>query len=507
MPSLRSTLRRRALPLLLTLVAAAALLPVAAGAQEPAADGRNDVTVVAVVDGSFQPQHWNFSGPRMPQHLDTDPSNDLPLDAAPDTWIPGFSTESLAGYDALPLTIDETNRNRSVTSMQTADAQAWSSVKQSTDKAVNYYWVPGSKVVGAVHFGSGKFQGDNTAHGAGTSSVAAGNIHGSCPECVVVLVTYGGNNREAASNWAMNQPWIDVVTNSFGFSAVERERLYSGSDTELQRRATERGQTIFFSSGNGISNTFSVPNTTLFSSQEGPDWIVTVGATTPTGGEYTGAGKPADIASVGTSYPSQGGASVSSAGTFGGTSNSTPVTAGMFASSLYWARRQLDGGRQQDGGVVASGTPLACGDARPDCELGDGILTAAELRARLFGGAIRTPQGFSPAISGVDTPAKTDETELASEGHGTYFGKMRGLDAYREEIARITGPMAGTAPAIERTAAEREWMTVDSYCRQSIWGSWDGGYWRTGQSLPGASPQWPLRSALAASCGELFPPL
>ena len=499
--------RSRLLSILLGLVAATSLLPAAAGAQEVAVDGRDDVTVVAVVDGSFQPQHWNFSGPRMPQHQDADPSNDLPLSAAPDTWIPGFSTAGLTSYNALPLTIDETTRSRSVTSMQTADAEAWNSVKQSTSDAVNYYWVPGSKVVGAVHFGSGKFQGSNTAHGAGTSSVAVGNIHGSCPECVVVMITYGGNDGEAASNWAMKQPWIDVVTNSFGFSAVERERLYSGSDTDLQRQATERGQTIFFSSGNGISNTFSVPNTTLFSSQEGPDWIITVGATTPTGGEYTGAGKPADIASVGTSYPSQGGTTVSSAGTFGGTSNSTPVTAGIFANSLHWARTNLDGGRQQADGVVASGTPLACGPVRADCELGDGVLTAAELRARLFQGAIRTPEGFSPSITGVNTPAKTAETELASEGHGTYFGKMQGDPTYREELARITGPMEGTAAVIERTAAEKEWMAVDSYCRQQIWGTWGGGYWKTGEALPGASPQWPLRSALAASCGELFPPL
>lgn len=497
--------RSRLYSTLLCLVAAAALLPGAAGA-DTAVDGRDDVTVIAVVDNQFQPQHWNFSAARMPQHLDTDTSNDLPLDAAPDTWLPGFSAEGLAGYNPLPVTIDEENKNRTVAAMQTADAAAWSSVKRSTSNAVNYYWIPGSKVVGAVHFGTSAFQGSNTAHGAGTSSVAAGTIHGTCAECVVVLVTYGGNDREAASNWAMSQPWIDVVTNSFGFSQVERERLYSGSDTELQRTATERGQAIFFSSGNGISNTFSVPNSTLFSSQEGPDWITTVGAVSPSGGEYTGAGKPADIASVGSSYPSQGGTTVSSAGTFGGTSNATPVIAGMYARSLYWARTQLDGGRTQAAGVIAAGDPVVCGAERQDCELGDGVLTAAELRSRFFGGAIRTSQGFNPGGT-VDTPAKTAETEFASEGHGTYFGKLRGDDPYAAELARITGPLAGSQPAQERSAAEVEWMTVDSYCRQSIWGNWEGGYWQEGESLPADSPDWPLRTVLVNSCGELFPPL
>jgi hypothetical protein len=506
---------RRWVRTLVCVTVVAALVPVGVTAQETtdpegiAADGRDDVTVIAVVDGSFQPQHWNWASALMPQHLDDDPSNDLPLTQAPDTWMPGFDTSGMAGYHSLPLAIDLEDGNRTVASLQQESAASWSEMQRSSRDEVHYYWVPDSKVVGMVHFGTGQFRGGNTAHGAGTSSVAAGNLHGTCPECVVVLITYAGSgDREAASDWAMSQPWIDVVTNSFGFSQVERERLYSGSNTDLQREASERGQTIFFSSGNGISNTFSVPNTTLFSSQEGPDWIVTVGAVAPSGGEFSGAGKPADIASVGSGYPSQyGGTTVSSGGNFGGTSNSTPVTAGIYAHSLYWARRQLDGPRQQAGGVLATGTPVACGEANADCELGDGVLTASELRTRLFHGAIHTPEGINPANT-VSTPVKTAETEFASEGHGTYFGKLRGEDAYAEEISRITGPMGGTAAVIERSADERDWMIVDSWCRQQIWGGWSGGYYLEGETaLPGDDPAFPIRTALTNSCGEFFPPV
>jgi hypothetical protein len=495
---------------LLCLVMLAAALPLGAEAQEagePSTDGRDDVTVIAVVDGSYQPQHWNMAGALMPQHTDADPTNDLPLDQAPDTWLPGFDTSGLARYASLPLAIDLENEARSVASLQAESADAWATLQRSTRDEVNYYWVPGSKVVGIVHFGGGQFYGSNTAHGAGTSSVAAGNLHGTCPECVVVLVTYNTGDREAASDWAMSQPWIDVVTNSFGFSQVERERLYSGSNTELQREASERGQTIFFSSGNGISNTFSVPNTTLFSSQEGPDWIVTVGAVSPGGGEYTGAGKPADIASVGSGYPSQGGSTVSSSGTFGGTSNATPVTAGLFAHSLSWARTQLDGPRLQSDGVLATGTPLSCGEANPGCELGDGVLTAPELRTRLFHGAVRTESGFNPANT-TNTPVKTAETEFASEGHGAYFGKRGGEEAYAAEVARITGPMDGTAAPLERSQDERDWMVVDSWCRQQIWGEWRDGYYVAGETaLPDPDPAFPLRTALLGSCEQLFPPL
>ena len=499
---------RAALLLVLCLMSTVVAAVGPAGAQEViAADGRDDVTVIAVVDGSFQPQHLNWYASQMPQHLDGDPGNDLPLGEAPDTWLPGFDASGLTSYAPLPLTLDE-DPARSVSSLQSEDAEAWSSMQRSSATAVNYYWIPDSKVVGAVRFGSGNFQGSNTAHGAGTSSVAAGNLHGTCPECVVVLVTYDSANREVASNWVMNQPWIDVVTNSFGFSQVERERLYSGSDTELQRTASERGQTIFFSSGNGISNTFSVPNSTLFSSQEGPDWIVTVGGTSPGGGQYTGAGKPADVASIGGGYPSQyGGSTVSSGGNFGGTSNATPVVAGMYARALFWARQQLDGpSRVQDGGAIATGTPVVCGDQRPDCELGDGVLTATELRTRLFEGAVRTPQGPNPAQT-VDASATADEYELLAEGHGTYFGRLRNNGTWEAEQTRITGPMDGTAALTPRPAGEREWMVVDSWCRQQLWGTWGGGYWQEGVALPGPAPQWPVRTALASSCDQLFPPL
>ena len=466
----------------------------------------DDVVVVAVVDGSFNPYHWDFKGSRMPQHLDSDPSNNLPLGDGPAEWLPGFDASKFASYNELDIT-DGTNANAAVAQLQAADAAKWSAMKVSTSSATNYYYIPDTKVIGAVRFGTGAFQAPNASHGNGTSSVAVGNIHGSCPTCVVVMVTYGGNDREAASNWAMSQPWIDVVTNSFGFSQVERERLYSDSDTELQKTATERGQNILFSSGNGISNTFTVPNPTLFSSQEGPDWIITVGGVTPSGGNYTGAGKPADIASVGGGYKSAyGGTTVTGEGDFGGTSNATPVAAGMLATSLYEARKAMEGpSRAQDGGVVARGA-FTCGAVRPNCELGDGVLTTTELRTRFFEAAARTPQGFDPGGT-VATPAKTEETELAAEGYGAFFGRVRNTTEWRAEQARISGPMFGTAAAQARPAGEREWFVVDSWCRQQIWGTWGGGSWTTGQALPGADPAWPVRTLMSRSCDQLFPPV
>lgn len=491
---------------------------VAATGTDPAVatDGRDDVVVIAVVDNAFTPYHLDFRADRMPQHLDADPSNDLPLDTPPHEWIPDFPDPSTFNdYRALNLTLPESGPIRAPFMK---DAGEWSKVRPSSAAGVNFYWAPGTKAVGMVDFGGGGFNlPAGSAHGVGTSSVSAGAIHGTCPECVVVFIPYGGSDIEAASNWAMQQDWIDVVTNSWGLSLISRDRLYSGSNTDLQRTASERGQTIFFSAGNGQGNTFTAPNTTLFSSQEGPDWNITVGAISPDeGGSYTGHGKPADIAALGSGYPSapsSGNSSVDSEGTFGGTSNATPVVAGMYARALWWARTHLDGpSKTQADGVVASGAPRACGEERPDCELGDGVLTAAELRSRLFAGAVHTAAGYDPLgpVGGnPSTPRINWEQEFLNEGHGSYFARADHDDAvWLEEFGRIVGPMDGTAAALERPAGEAEWFVVDSYCRQSIWGEWaDGDYLEGETDLPGPDPLFPTRSTLEATCGEMFPPV
>jgi hypothetical protein len=476
-----------------------------AGEVDEEASPADRAVVVAVIDSQLSPYHWDFVDHQMPQALAGDP---LPLDEAPDTWLPGFTTDGLDSYEAFPITLAEWD-DEWVADLRDEDAERWAEFPSSRPGAVNYRWIPGTKIIGALAFGTSSFVGDNDAHGTKSASVSVGNYHGTCPECLLVHIRYSGvAGGEAAIEWAMNQPWIDVITNSYGFSAVSRDRLYSGSDTDLQREASERGQTIFFSSGNGQANTFTAPNTTYFSSQEGPDWIVTVGAITPSGGGYTGSGKPADVSAPGMSYPSMGGHTVTGTGTFSGTSNATPTTAGLYASALGWARGELGGVRLQDDGVIARGAPVECGGAHDDCELADGALTAEELRTRLLHGAVRTSQGPNVgAFVNAPLPVTVDEYELATKGHGAYFGRINGDEDWQAEAVRITGPMDGSQPVLDRPDGEHDWMVVDSYCRQSIWGTWSGGYWAEGDDLPGPDPRWPLRSALATTCGEMFPPL
>lgn len=491
---------------LLAAALVASVLPAglsAATAQEaPTTTGPDDVTVVAVVDGSFSPYHYDFLASRMPQARNADPTDDLPLDQPPHTWLPGFPEPSaFASYDSVDVTLP-TSAGQTTASLTQKDAAEWSGMRQSTAAEAHYRWLPGTKVVGALRYGNGPLQADNAAHGAGTSAVSVGTQHGTCPECVVVLVTYGGGDREAATDWAMRQPWIDVVTHSYGYSTTLFDKVYNGSDLALQKSATERGQAVFWSASNGQLNAFDAPTTTLFSSSKGPDWLITVGATSPKGGNFTGSGKTVDLASIGTDYPSLGGPTVNGNGTFSGTSNATPVVAGMYARQLYRARRLLEGpSRTQDGGAVATGAPVVCGSVRPDCELGDGVLTRDELQDRLFLGAQRTPQGPEVSITGVVAPVAPEEYDLASEGYGTYFARVKDAASWRAEEERVFGPMVGTAPVLQRAKAETDWMLVDSYCRQEVWGSWEGGAYVAGKTaLPAASADAPVRSAYAATC-------
>jgi hypothetical protein len=100
------------------------------------------------------------------------------------------------------------------------------------------------------------------------------------------------------------------------------------------------------------------------------------------------------------------------------------------------------------------------------------------------------------------------ETEFLNEGHGTYVGKLKGEEAFATEFDRIMAPLEGRTATLSRPSGERQWMTVDSFCRQEIWGDWKGGYFvRGATTLPGPDQAYPLRSVLETVCPHLFPPV
>ena len=515
-------------------VAVAAATASSTSARRPVPPGQ-DAVVVAVIDSGMSPYHWDFAAEHMPQAKTKTKADDLPLRRAPHEWLSGFpKPSSFASYAPLDLRLAPRDPKADPQKLYERDEDKFLDVPPSDDREVNYRWIPGTKAIGAITFGpaSPPIHGTGTPeHGMGTASVSTGNIYGTCPECLLVFIqASGGADYERAIEWAGRQPWIDVISNSYGLGIVGRDRIYAGSDTELQRAAIERGQAILFSSGNGVANDFITPNQTLLSSQEGPDWIITVGATDPANVDYSGSGKPADIAGIGTLYPSSYGATDQKNGkSFGGTSNATPTIAGTYARALWLARQRLAGAsRVQANGVIARGVG-GCGRVRRDCELRDGKLTRDELQARLFGGATPTSGGFAgrrtvpgsaggvvpiPAPVGgqplpfVTTPAVAD-TRFASEGYGTYRARLDGTAKWLAEFdSRLWRVLSGEAAPPRRPAGEKEWFVVDSACRQSIWGQWSQGAYvdesKTPQPLP--DPMFPTRAAYQNGCRALRKP-
>lgn len=465
----------------------------------------DDVVVIAVIDGGVNPYHWDYLAEKMPAH-------ELPLDQDPSTWLPGHpGAAAFKSYQAVNLTLDAEDEDTSTADLHDEDLNEWAKIEYSTGNTngdVNYYWFPGTKVIGHVAFGgTGPFDTFQVAsHGVGTSSVSVGNIHGTCPKCVLVYVH---GTVEQANEWVAKQDWIDLQTNSFGHSIVGgyvRDLIYAKSDTELQRETVERGQSIFFSAGNGLANDFSVPHSNLFSSEKGPDWIITVGAIEPESqGSFSGHGKPADIASLGDQYPSAAGGqgTVTAEGGFGGTSNATPVMAGIYGEALYRIRQAIASPRIQANGVIAKGA-AGCKAANPNCALADGELTVHELREALFRSARYTGAGVvvGSSLLGEYVPVpmteSVQELEFLSEGHGSLFGKFLGESVYEEEIARIVG-FADGSWFEEQDPAQRDWMVADAQCRQGGWGAWDFGYAPL-FSAPAPSPEWPVRTWLSTVC-------
>ena len=521
--------RRAVRPLLATALLAAVVVPVqSAGARSAPAPAGSDAVVVAVIDSGIAPYHWDFLDSKMPQAKTPDRSDDLPLDKPPHTWLKGFpSPKTFTSYDGLKLSLPTgDDEDAKIADLRKKDDAVWKKVKNSGPDALNYYWFPGTKVIGGISFGYEEqvTQGADSVpaagytyspvygndHGQGTSSVSVGNVHGTCPECLIVHITAADTTAtERALAWAESQPWIDVVSNSYGLqtfpNGAVRDGLYGGQ-LEPQKKASERGQTVVFSAGNGIENAFAVPFSTLTSTVKGPDWVITVGATMPRGSaQYTGSGKPVDVAGVGSGYPSAyNGTTVTTGEKFSGTSNAAPTVAGTYARGLYLARRAMAGpSRTQAGGVISVGA-AACGKARPSCEVGDGKLTAVELRDRLLKGAVSSNGGSS--VAGVATVDRIADEHYAAEGHGTYYARLRQDDAeWLAEFRRFYDPVVGAAPAVRRPADEADWFVVDSWCRQRIFGSWSGGYYKDGKTtLPAPDPvAAPTRSALQVGCNAL----
>ncbi|MDP9405120.1 MAG: S8 family serine peptidase, partial [Actinomycetota bacterium] len=408
------------------------------------------VTVIGVADTGINPYHLEFSAQTYP-----DPDVLALTDnftRHPSEYIPGYP----AGAQALPVTLGQGY-------YPAADKGIWTG--NTTIKPGSLYWIPGTKIVGAIDAGgsTGVTSGDDphpilddNGHGSGSASVSAGNRYGYCPTCLLVVV-------EALDETVVAKlPWVDISTNSFGYvGGIPIGLLVGGS--EETREAAERGQTTLFAAGNGVGNAFDVPISTYGSDQTGPDWNITVGALRRDNQRaIVGDGIPVHISAWGDgNLPSACRSGTVGQCAFGGTSAATPYTAGVFGTVLTNVRQSVGDGRagQKPGQVVAQGVPVD-----ESVYLADGKLTRTELREAVLKTAY--PLNQDNAASPFPVPLTAPYSGGANvlfEGYGA---------ATPESAKRAVDVLLGRSQLPERPF-EDDFFELDRAVRDTIYGGYD----------------------------------
>ena len=361
-----------ALQLIGAMLLAIAYIPSATARTARAVDRRDAHVVVAVLEESFNPYHNEFSRPA--------------LDAHPSRYLPGYPRSA----QPLELSLAETDFSRALA----ADRAKFSAVKPG-----QLYYLPGTNFVGAVHIpghpldrgGSIPPEGEepfinSRFHGTGVTSVLGGKTTGSCPECLIVVVA--ADDAVAGLEWAGRQPWIDIISNSWGgimstpvgTSFTEPTRTPS-EIAAVSRAAAASGKILVWGSGNGLTGSGGiVPEVpqhglTIDGPFTGPPWVLTVGAARTNGQPTPWHDIPVDVISHGEQWPRARDDSTRGKGLFLGTSCAAPVAAGTIASALLETRRAVDdyGVGSRGGSLVVPAPGIALSGP-----LKDGRLTRAE---------------------------------------------------------------------------------------------------------------------------------
>ena len=408
------------------------------------------VTVIGVADSGINPYHLEFSAQTYPDPAVLELTGNF--SKHPSEYIPGYPKDA----EEIPITLGEGY-------FPAQDARLWNG--NETIKPSKLYWIPGTKIVGAIDAGgsTGVTSGEDTrpilddnGHGSGSASVSAGNRYGYCPTCVLVIV------EALDESVVAGLPWVDISTNSFGYVGGIPIGPVVGANAET-RAAAERGQTTLFAAGNGVGNAFDVPISTYGSDQTGPDWNVTVGAIRRDNQRaIIGDGIPVHISAWGDgNLPSACRTGTVGQCAFGGTSAATPYTAGVFGTALTEVRRVLGDGKagQKPGQVVASGLPVD-----ESVFLQDGKLTRSELREAVLKTAqpLNQRNDVSPFPIPLTAPY-LGESNVLFEGYGA---------ATPESGKRAVDVLLGRGVLPERPF-EEDFFALDRQIRDTIYGGYD----------------------------------
>jgi hypothetical protein len=448
--------------------------PTPTGPAEP-----EPTAVVAFIDTGINPYHvaYRDTSALAYQH--------------PSTYIPGYPADA----EALNLTLDADTYSAAVK----ADCEVWKSVKPG-----RLYWIPGTKIVGAISFElpltssckngnpAGTYILDSAGHGTMTSSRGAAALdYGACRACRIVAIQAPlyvplldphstlQPNIDAIRFAANNAHWIDAQSNSWGPIAPVWEPTGQGGllgGTPQLVRAVEEVSSkhlAFWASGNGAAFRYGVlGHPTIAASHLTPSAII-VGAH-DSGYVTTWPGFSPHVISDGCAswaakfnHLSESGDSVGS-----GTSAATPFAAGGAAQILLEARRILgDLQTGVDDGVVARGTPGLVSSG----PLADGTFTKDEWKRLVYVSATPRPtaQYEDGPPCGVEwTPYNPTPVKWSDVPSGYPEYVQIGYGAVdRPSIALAGKILRGEAAAPDRSATD-QYFVVDGTARRATYEVW-----------------------------------
>lgn len=365
-------------------------------------------SVVAHIDTGVNPYHQAFRDRSPLAHVH------------PSAYIEGFPEDARA----LNLSLDATSYEEALAQ----DRDVWANVTGG-----ELYWIPGTRIVGAISLGDGGVREDREetpilddhGHGTMTGSRAVGASTSLAPNARLVTVEGLGGEQV---RWAADQGWIDVQTNSWiDFVPPPANRAQDElpasdieSTSEAFAAAADEMVTIA-ASGNGAAYTAGVAPTPTYTLSTAPDGVILVGAhdngyLTPWSGSpphliADGFRPLAAVFDATTAIDTHAYSCCTSA--------SAPYAAGAAAHIITQARNLLgDASVGIENGTVAEGEAPAI-DQGP---LADGELTRQELRDVLLKTAQQRP---TPTLHDGDThwsaqPSEDEPADATEPGENAY---------------------------------------------------------------------------------------
>ncbi|MBI2078545.1 MAG: S8 family serine peptidase [Euryarchaeota archaeon] len=346
--------------------------------------------VLAILDSGINPYHVQFR--------DVSPEAYV----HPSTYLPGYPTDSIA----LHLALNATDFKAAVTQ----DCETWKSIR-----ADQWYWVPGTRIVGVrldasfaqlgVECANGevprRFIDGEVHHGTGVAGRAAGATTSLCGECKIVM--YQASQTTVAMERLSREPWIDLQSNSWaGYFHHQLPAQQGRGAHALARQATERMVT-FAASGNGEridvdpldfrqGVLLGIPP--YLRPAQGHGGVIVVGGH-DNGELILWPGTMPHVVADGWETPTASYQSIEGNGTMGGTSGATPFAAGVFARMVLEARRVIDDhGTGLRGGTLAVAGPNA--RLPPSGPLSDGRLSRQEAERLYLASAVARPRADLP---------------------------------------------------------------------------------------------------------------